>query len=48
MYGCYNSHLFYGFNEGNSYYVLDSEWLYEQEKDVINIAGISIGITVEL
>ena len=42
MYGCYNSHLFYGFCEGNSYYVLDSEWLYEQEKDVIKIAGINV------
>ena len=42
MYGCYDSHLFYGFCEGNSYYVLDSEWLYEQEKDVIKIAGINV------
>ena len=42
MYGCYNSHILYGFCEGNSYYLLDSEWLYQQEKDVIVIGGIGV------
>ena len=42
MYGCYNSRVLYGFCEGNSYYVLDSEWLYDQENDVIVIAGINV------
>ena len=42
MYGCYNSHILYGFCEGNSNYVLDSEWLYDQENDIIVIAGINV------
>ena len=42
MYGCYYSNIIYGFCEGNSDYVLDSEWLYEQEKDVIIIGGIGV------
>ena len=42
MYECYNSHILYGFCEGNSYYVLDSKWLYEQEKDVIIIGGLNV------
>jgi len=35
MYGCYYSKIIYGFCEGNSDYVLESQWLYEQGKDVI-------------
>ena len=42
MYGCYYSTILYGFCEDNSDYVLDAEWLYDQEKDVIEIASESV------
>ena len=42
MYGCYYSKIIYGFCEGNSDYVLDSEWLYDQGKGVIVISAKNV------
>jgi hypothetical protein len=43
MYGCYYSKIIYGFCEGNSDYILDSKWLYQQElEDIIIIGGIGV------